>query len=55
MADKSALNSERMAWADGGRGLMEKGAAGEVSVAEEGDESESVWKTSTVEVQLLSL
>ena len=42
MADKSALNSERMAWADGGRGLMEKGATGEVSVAEEGDESESV-------------
>ena len=35
MADKSALNSERMAWTDEGRGLMEKGVAGEVSVTEE--------------------
>ena len=42
MADKSVLNSERMAWMDGGRGLMEKGAADEVSVAEERDESESM-------------
>ena len=57
MAIKSASrNSERIAWADGGRWLMEKGAAGKVSLAVEGDENGSVAVgNSTVKVQLPSL